>query len=111
MKAVFSAGVRKPELLGLVREISRLPVGSAERLTEHLRPLVGRAVAWMRLEMDAGRLRRGDPTMIVALVYATVTGIATEPEALRVVGWTADVVGLRRLRSQLIDFVRAALAP
>lgn len=111
VKAVFSAGVRKPELLGLVREISRLPGGSAERLTEHLRPLVGRAVTWMRVEMDAGRLRRGDPSMIVALVYATVTGIATEPEALRVVGWTPDVVGLRRLRSQLIDFVRAALAP
>ena len=111
VKAVFRAGVKKPELLGLVREISRLPVGSADRLTEHLKPLVGRAIAWMSVEMDAGRLRRADPSMIVALVYATVTGIATEPEALRVVGWTPDVVGLRRLRRQLIDFVRAALAP
>ena len=111
VKAVFRAGVKKPELLGLVREISRLPRGTSDRLTEHLKPLVARAVEWMGTEMDAGRLRRGDPSMIVALVYATVTGIATEPEALRVVGWTPDVVGLRRLRTQLTEFVRAALAP
>jgi len=65
----------------------------------------------MRAEMDAGRLRRADPALIVALAYATVTGIATEPEALRVVGWNADIVGLRRLRDELIGFLRAALAP
>jgi AcrR family transcriptional regulator len=111
VKAVFRAGVRKPELLGLVREVSRLPAGAADRLTRHLRPMVARAEEWMRSEMDAGRLRRADPAMIVALVYATVTGIATEPEALRVVGWTPDVVGLRRLRTHLVEFVRAALRP
>ena len=111
VKAVFSAGVRKPELLGLVREISRLPIGSADRLTEHLQPMVSRAVTWMGHEMDSGRLRRADPAMIVALVYATVTGIATEPEALRVVGWSPDVVGLRRLRTHLVEFVRSALEP
>ncbi|NDA78790.1 MAG: TetR/AcrR family transcriptional regulator, partial [Actinobacteria bacterium] len=111
VKAVFRPAVRRPSLLGLVREISRLPSESSERLTDSLRPLVERAVSWMRAEMDAGRLRRADPALIVALAYATVTGIATEPEALRVVGWNADIVGLRRLRDELIGFLRAALAP
>ncbi|MFZ9157090.1 MAG: TetR/AcrR family transcriptional regulator [Ilumatobacteraceae bacterium] len=111
VKAVFRPAVRRPSLLGLVREISRLPSESSERLTDSLRPLVERAVSWMRAEMDAGRLRRADPALIVALAYATVTGIATEPEALRVVGWNADIIGLRRLRDELIGFLRAALAP
>ncbi|MEY3148043.1 MAG: hypothetical protein RL688_1262, partial [Actinomycetota bacterium] len=48
---------------------------------------------------------------IIALVYATVAGIATEPEALRVVGWSQDVIGLRKLRNELTSFLRAALAP
>ena len=59
--------------------------------------------------MDAGRLRRADPRLLAALCYATVTGIATEPEALRAVGWDATTVGLRRLRAELLAFLRAAL--
>ncbi|NDH46480.1 MAG: TetR/AcrR family transcriptional regulator [Acidimicrobiia bacterium] len=70
VKAVFRPAVRRPSLLGLVREISRLPSESSERLTDSLRPLVERAVSWMRTEMDAGRLRRADPALIVALAYA-----------------------------------------
>lgn len=111
VKAVFRPAVRRPSLLGLVREISRLPPEGSERLTDSLRPLVERAVGWMTREMDAGRLRRGDPSLILALAYATVTGIATEPEALRVVGWNADIVGLRRLREEMVGFLRAALDP
>jgi len=98
VKAVFRPAVRRPSLLGLVREISRLPSESSERLTDSLRPLVERAMNWMKAEMDAGRLRRADPGLIVALAYATV-------------GWNADIAGLRRLRDELVDFLRAALAP
>lgn len=111
VKAVFRPAVRRPALLGLVREMSRLPAETSERVTRHLRPLADRATEWMRAEMDAGRLRRGDPAIVIALAYATVTGIATEPEALRVVGWNADTAGLRRLRSELIAFLRASLTP
>ncbi|MBM3799102.1 MAG: TetR/AcrR family transcriptional regulator [Actinomycetota bacterium] len=109
VKAVFRPAVRRPALLGLVREISRLPADASERFTDTLRPLVDRAVRWMEVEMRAGRLRRGDPSLVIALAYATVTGIATEPEALRVVGWNADIAGLRRLRDELVAFLRAAL--
>jgi TetR/AcrR family transcriptional regulator len=109
--AVFRPAVRRPALLGLVREVSRLEPERRERLAAHLQPLVDRGVAYLDEEMRRGRLRRGDPRQIAAIVYATVTGIATEPEALRTVGWSADTVGLRRLRNELRSFLRAALAP
>ncbi len=109
--AVFRPAVRRPALLGLVREVGRLEPERRERLAARLQPLVDRGVAYLDEEMCRGRLRRGDPRLIAAIVYATVTGIATEPEALRTVGWSADTVGLRRLRNELRSFLRAALAP
>lgn len=111
VRAVFRPAVRRPALLGLVREVSRLPAPLANRLTSELSPLVERAVVWLQAEMDAGRVRRGDPRLVIALAYATLTGIATEPEVLRVVGWQPTVAGLRHLRSELLAFVRAALSP
>lgn len=111
VRAVFRPAVRRPALLGLFREVSRLDIGQADRLRSRIQPLVDRAVGYLGDEMDSGRLRRGDPGLIAALGYATLTGIATEPEALRAVGWTADAAGLRRLRDELRAFLRSALAP
>jgi hypothetical protein len=56
-------------------------------------------------------VRQADPRLIAALCYATVTGIATEPEVLRSVGWQPTTAELRRLRAELLSFLRAALAP
>ncbi len=109
--AAFRAAVRTPSLLGLVRELSRLPEARAERLRRHLQPLVDRAITYLDAEMTRGRLRHGDPRLIAVLAAATVSGIATDPEALRAVGWTPDVVALRHLRDELRAFLRAALAP
>lgn len=111
VRAVFRPAVRRPALLGLVREVSRLPDAQGDRLRHHVQPLVDRCVEYLQLEMDKGRLRRADPALIASLAYATVTGIATEPEALRAVGWQSDAVGLRHLREELRAFLRAALAP
>jgi AcrR family transcriptional regulator len=111
VRAVFRPAVRRPSMLGLVREVSRLPAVQADRLRGHVQPLVDRGVEYLRLEMDKGRLRAGDPRLTAALAYATITGIATEPEALRAVGWRPDTAGLRRLRDELRAFLRAALAP
>lgn len=111
VRSVFRPAVRRPALLGLVREVSRLPDAHAERLRRHVQPLVDRGVAYLDAEMAAGRLRHGDPGLVAALAYATVTGIATEPEALRAVGWGATPAGLRRLRDELRSFLRAALTP
>lgn len=111
IRAVFRPAVRRPALLGLVREVSRLPSSVGDRLAADLGPLVDRACAFLEREMNAGRLRRADPRLVASLCYATVTGIATEPEALRVVGWEPSAAGLRRLRSELLAFLRAALTP
>lgn len=111
VRAVFRPAVRRPALLGLVREMSRLPEAQADRLRARVQPLVDRCIAYLSLEMDKGRLRRADPGLIAALAYATVTGIATEPEALRAVGWQPTAVGLRHLREELRSFLRAALRP
>ncbi len=109
--ATFRLAVRRPALLGLVRELSRLPADQADRLRARIEPLVERAIGYLRAEMAAGRLRRGDPRLVAAIAYGTVTGIATEPEALRAVGWAPTAAGLRRLRGELRAFLRAALAP
>ena len=109
VEAAFRAAVRRPALLGLVRELSRLDPMMSDRLVERIRPLVGHAVAYLEAEMEAGRVRRCDPRLLLSLAYATVAGIATEPEALRAVGWQPSIASLRRLRSELISFLRAAL--
>jgi TetR/AcrR family transcriptional regulator len=111
VQAVFRLAVRRPALLGLVRELSRLPPAQAERLRALVDPLVERAVAFLGAEMAAGRLRPGDPRLVAALAYGTITGIATEPEVLRGVGWTPSPGGLRRLRAELRAFLHAALRP
>ena len=111
VRAVFRPAVRRPSMLGLIREVSRLSPALGERFAAELRPLVDRAVAYLQAEMDRGRVRRADPRLIAALCYATVTGIATEPEVLRTVGWQPTVADLRKLRNELLAFLRAALTP
>jgi len=111
IRAVFGPAVRRPALLGLVRELGRLDPELVERLRSRVAPLVEACVGYLESEMDRGRLRLADPRLVAALAYATVTGIATEPEALETVGWTRDLAGLRRLRDELRGFIRAALAP
>jgi AcrR family transcriptional regulator len=109
--AVFRHAVRRPALLGLVRETNRLAPVHADRLTATIRPLADRAVRYLDAEMSNGRLRRADARLVAALCYATVAGAATEPDALRAVGWSPSTVELRRLRNELRGFLRAALRP
>ncbi len=109
VRAMFRPAVRRPALLGLVRELNRLGPEAADRLVARARPLVDRAAAFLAAEMDAGRMRRADPRLVLSLTYATVVGVATEPEALRAVGWEATPAGLRRLRAELLAFLAAAL--
>lgn len=111
VRAVFRPAVRRPALLGLVREVSRLAPSHADRLRSLVQPMVDDCVAYLGREMDRGRLRRADPGLVASLAYATVTGIATEPEALRAVRWEPTAAGLRRLRDELRAFLRAALMP
>ena len=107
--SVFAAGVRRPALLGLVREMNRLESHTADTLLAALAEPVSVAVAWFEGEMDAGRLRRADARILLSLIYSTIVGVATETEALRAVGWEPSIGNLRKLRREMTDFLRGAL--
>jgi len=110
VRAVFRLAARRPEVLGLVREVSRLGPPAATRLTDALEPLVHRATRFLGDEMTAGRIRRQDPRLVLLAAYSMVVGAATEVEVLRVLGYppTARSVILRR--TELLDFLRQSLA-
>ncbi len=111
INSVFAAAVRRPSLLGLVRELNRLDTNTSDQLLDSMRSHIDTAVVWLEGEMQAGRLRKADPRILLSLVYATVVGVATETEALRAVGWEPTVGNLRKLRREMIEFLRAALLP
>lgn len=111
MRAVFRFAVRRPELLGLLREVSRLGDSSAEDLVSRLQPLFDRAASFLDDEMDAGTIRRTDTRLALLFVYSTVLGVATDVEAQRALGIPTGVAALARLRRELFSFVRAGLAP
>lgn len=109
VRAVFRLAARRPELLGLLREVSRLGPPTATRLVEVLDPLVVRAGAFLEEEMAAGRMRRHDPRLLLLSVYSTVIGAATEVEVLRAVGVDPTARTLVRRRTELLGFLRCAL--
>lgn len=111
VRAVFRPAVRRPAMLGVVRELSRLPAAHVDRLRVRLQPMVERCVEYFAQQMDTRALRRADPALILAMAYATVTGVATEPEVLRAVGWQPTTRDLRKLRDELRAFLRSALSP
>ena len=53
IRSVFRLALRRPELLGLLREVSRLGAEPAARLTDNLDPLVNRAREFLEAEMAA----------------------------------------------------------
>lgn len=109
MRTVFRFAVRRPALLGLVREADRLGPGIAGGLARRLAPLVARAVAFVEGEMAAGTIRPGDARLMVAFTYSTVIGVVTDTQAQRAVGWSPTPAALRRLRRELFAYVRAAV--
>jgi TetR/AcrR family transcriptional regulator len=111
MRAVFRFAVRRPELLGLLREVGRLGTDAAIDLAERVQPLVDRAAQFVEHEMDAGTVRRADPRLVLLFTYSAVVGVATDVEAQRVLGIEASVASLARLRRELFTFLRAAWVP
>lgn len=111
VRAVFRLAARRPELLGLVRELSRLGPAAAGRLAHALDPLVERARSFLEHEMAAGTVRRQDPSLLLVSAYSTVIGVATEVEVLRAVGVEPTVRSLIRRRDELVGFLRSALVP
>src|SRR6056297_1104130 len=70
VRGVFRLAVRRPELLGLLREVTRLGPPPLTRATAALEPLISGATAWLGREMDEGRVRRSDPRLLAFSVYS-----------------------------------------
>ena len=109
VKSVFRVSVRRPELLGVVREASRLGPPAATRLLGAVEPLMARATGFLAEEMAAGHMRPQDPRMVLLAAYSAVLGMATEVEVLRALGFEPTARDLVRRRDQLLAFLRSAL--
>jgi len=109
VRAVFRLAARRPELLGLLREVSRLGPPAATRLADALEPLVERARSFLEAEMASGTMRPQDARLLLLSAYSTVIGVATEVEVLRAVGVEPGARSLLRRRAELLTFLRSAL--
>jgi AcrR family transcriptional regulator len=111
VRASFNLAVERPELLGLLRELSRLGPERSGQVLGVLQPLIDAAVGELESGMEDGRYRRADPRLVLVSAYAAVTGVVTDGEALRAVGLGLDLRVAVRLRGVVLAFLRAALLP
>jgi TetR/AcrR family transcriptional regulator len=109
VRSVFGLAARRPELLGLLRELGRLGPPAATRLVELLDPLVERASAFLESEMSAGHMRRHEPRILLLTIYSTVVGMVTEVEVQRAFGVEPTARSLVMRRSEILAFLRSAL--
>ncbi|MEM8925184.1 MAG: TetR/AcrR family transcriptional regulator [Actinomycetota bacterium] len=111
VRAAFALAVARPELLGLLRELSRLGPERSATVTSLLQPSVDAALSELASGMADGRFRRSDPRLLLVSAYAAVTGVVTDGELLRTVGLELDLRVAAGLRRTTLDFLRAALLP
>lgn len=109
VRSVFRLAARRPELLGLVREVSRLGPPAATQMIVELQPLVRRASEFLQSEMDAGHMRRHDPNLLLLAIYSTVIGMVTEVDVLRALGEEPSARSLVRRRDDVLALLRSAL--
>lgn len=109
VRSVFRLAARRPELLGLLREVTRLGPPAATRLNDALDPLIERATGFLEDEMAAGTMRRQEPRLLLLSAYSAVIGVATEVEVLRALGIEPTLRSLVRRRAELLAFLRSAL--
>jgi len=109
VRSVFRVASHRPELLGLVREVSRLGPPASSRLIADLEPLITRASEFLTAEMEAGTMARHDPRLLLLTAYSAVIGMVTEVELLSALGEEPNARSLVRRRSELLGILRSAL--
>lgn len=109
VRSVFRLAARRPELFGLLREVSRLGPPAATRMIVELQPLVRRASGFLQAEMEAGHMRRHDPNLLLLAIYSTVIGMVTEVDVLRALGEEPTARSLVRRRDDVLALLRSAL--
>lgn len=111
VRAMFRLAARHPSMLGFLREVTRLGPPASTRLLARLEPLIDQASGYLEAEMDAGRMQRHEPRLLLLAAYSMVTGMATEVDVLRAFGEQPTLPSLLRRRDELLSLLRAALEP
>jgi len=110
--AVYALAAQWPEFPMFIREAGRLGPNAFDRFGSALEPLRVRAMGFLSAGMDAGVIRRQDPAMLLFTLYTAVIGSLTEASVLAsFVGADDARTSLKRREAEVIDLVRAALAP
>jgi AcrR family transcriptional regulator len=109
VRSVFRLAARRPELLGFLREVSRLGPPAATRFAAILEPFVGRATGFLEEGMAAGEIRQQDARLLLLATYSTIVGMATEVEVLKALGVEPTARAMVRQRAALSEFLRSAL--
>ena len=109
VRVMFRLAARHPTMLGFLREVTRLGPPASARLLTRLAPLVDRAAGYLDDEMDAGRMQRRDPRLLLLAAYSMVAGLATEVEVLQAFGEEQSLASLIRRRDELLALLRASL--
>jgi len=109
VRTTFRVAARRPELLGLLRQVSRLGHPQTTRLAAGMSDLTEMARGFLEGEMMAGRLRRHEPRLLLLFAYSAVLGVASEPEVMRAMGVEPTLRSLTQARNELTTFLRNAL--
>jgi AcrR family transcriptional regulator len=111
VRAVFRLSGARPEILGLLREVSRLGPPGATRFALRMEPLIDSATGFLEDAMARGELRMQDARLLLFMAYSSVVGAATEMEVLRALGVEPTARSTVRQRRALLGFLRSALVP
>ena len=111
VRIVFRLAVQRPALLGLLREASRPGSMVAVQLSDRLGAHIGAAQLSLEQALNDGRVAGENAQLLLFSLYSTIMGVATEVEVLRAMGVEPSLRSLAERRSELLRFLRAALAP
>jgi TetR/AcrR family transcriptional regulator len=111
VRVVFRLAVRRPALLGLLREASRPGSSVAVQLTSRLAGHIAAAQHSLEIALKEGRVRGDDARLLLFSLYSTIMGVATEVEVMRAMGIEPSLRNLAERRNELLRFLRVALQP
>ena len=111
VRIVFRLAVQRPALLGLLREASRPGSTVAVQLSDRLGDHIAEAQLSLEQALDDGQVAGDNAQLLLFSLYSTIMGVATEVEVLRAMGVEPSLRSLAERRSELLRFLREALAP
>lgn len=111
VRVVFRLAVRRPALLGLLREASRPGSQVALQLSHRLASRIAAAQHTLEIALKEGTVKGSDAKLLLFSLYSTIMGVATEVEVLRAMGIEPSLRSLAERRVELLRFLREALIP